>query len=298
MRRNHNELLLLSIVALWGLSFSLMKPLLDQMGFFNLMAYRFMIGGAVVTILLLLTRTQNFAKGIWKAGFQSGTFLFLAFVGHTAGLKYTTVPKNAFLVGSTVAFVPLILWWIYRDQPSRQTILQTVLAILGLGMITLAGGLATANIGDVVTLIGTVFMAFYTIGVALYMRRFHALTFTAIQLSTVGILSFLFMLVFETPVYTFTRSGWISIAFLSVGLTGVAYFLTNHIQRQVPATRVTLVYTLEPFFATLFGWLFLAEAIGLHLVMGGLMIALSMVLPYLPEKKKKILEMKEKGDLS
>jgi drug/metabolite transporter (DMT)-like permease len=288
MRRNHNEMLLLLIVALWGLSFSLMKPLLGEMGFFNLMAYRFVIGGAVVTLMLVVTGGHDFSKGIWKAGFQSGVFLFLAFVGHTAGLKYTTVPKNAFLVGSTVAFVPLILWWVYRERPSRQTAFQTVLAIFGLGMITLAGGLATVNIGDLITLIGTLFMAFYTIGVALFMRRFHALTFTAIQLGTVGVLSLVFMLLFETPVYRFTESGWASIAFLSIGLTGIAYYLTNHIQRQVPATRVTLVYTLEPFFATLFGWFFLSETIGLHILIGGVMIAVSMVLPYVSREKQAV----------
>lgn len=292
MKKIHSELLLVFIIALWGLSFSLTKPLLYKVGVFNFLAYRFVIGGFLLAFILIITKKFKVTKPLLKSGITSGVLLFLAFYCHIAGLKYTTIAKNSFIVGSSVIFIPIILLLVHKKKSDMQVILQTILAVIGLGLITLVSSSGAFNMGDFITLIGTVLYAFYTIVVEKSVRKYSTNVFTTIQLSTVGILSLIATLLFEEITFTFTVSEWFSIGFLSIVLTGIAYYILNSIQKKLSASNVTLIFTLEPFFATLFGWLFLKESVGPNILIGGGLIIFSMMLPYISQ----FMSVKKVGD--
>ena len=108
--KKYAEFGLILIVALWGLSFSLTKPLLSKVGVFNFLAYRFLLGGLMLTVILLVTKRMRVSRELFKSALVSGTLLFLAFYGHIEGLKHTTVAKNAFIVGSSVIFIPILIY--------------------------------------------------------------------------------------------------------------------------------------------------------------------------------------------
>lgn len=286
MRKIRFELLLVLLVALWGLSFSLTKPLLNKLGVFNFLTYRFLVGGLVVIAILFITKSFKVDKKIMKAALSSGILLFIAFYCHIEGLKHTTIAKNAFIVGSSVLFIPFILYLKRREKTTMMTILQTLIAILGLGLITLVD-IEGVNKGDVITMIGTIVYAMYTVKVEESVRKFDTTVFTALQLTTVGVLSLFAMLLLETPQFDFTPFEWTSLGFMALILTGAFYFLLNKIQKVLSASNVTLIFTMEPFFATLFGFLFLGELITPQVVVGGGLIMISMALPYMIKPKEK-----------
>lgn len=280
MKKTSAEISLIIIVALWGLSFSLTKPLLSKLGVFNFLTYRFLIGGLVLTGLLMVTKRLKLNKALIKSGMASGILLFLAFYGHIEGLKYTSVAKNAFIVGSSVIFIPVLLLILYKKKSDKLTLIQTLVAIGGLALITLVN-VSAINRGDIITLIGTLMYALYTILVEKSVRKHNTESFTAVQLTTVGILSLIATLMFETPQFDFTFSEWSSLLFMAFVLTAFFYFMLNHIQSILSASNVTLIFTLEPFFATLFGWIFLKEIVGMNVIIGGLLIVVSVMLPYI-----------------
>ncbi len=286
MKKSYAEISLIIIVALWGLSFSLTKPLLSKVGVFNFLTYRFLIGGLMLMFILAVTKNLKFNKSLVKSGIVSGVLLFVAFYGHMEGLKHTTVAKNAFIVGSSVIFIPILIYLLQKKKSSYMTLLQTTLAVLGLAMITLVS-MSVVNKGDIITLFGTAIYALYTIKVEKSVREHRTDVFTAVQLTTVGILSLVATLLFETPTMDFTPNEWLSIAFLSIVLTGFFYYLLNNIQSVLSASNVTLIFTFEPFFATLFGWLFLKEAVGMNVFIGGALIIFSVLLPYIKSKSRK-----------
>ena len=119
MKHTLAEIMLLLSVALWGSSFALTKPLLDSMGVFTFMASRFVVGGVILIMALALLGKFKPDKQQIKGGVVTGILLFLAFIFHTYGLKYTTVAKNAFIVGSNVVFVPIILTLIMKKTLSK-----------------------------------------------------------------------------------------------------------------------------------------------------------------------------------
>lgn len=288
MKKIYYEITLIILVAFWGLSFSLTKSLLSHTGVFNFLAYRFVIGSVLLVVLALLLKRFKLNKALLKHGFITGTLLFLAFYCHIEGLKHTSIAKNAFIVGSSVIFIPIILKLLYKENSSKLVYLQTTLAIIGLGIITLINTDIGFSYGDSITLLGSVIYAMYTITVEKSVRKLDAMMFTTVQLATVGILSLTASFLLEDMTASYTVSEWASIAFMAIVLTGLSYYVLNMIQKSVSASTVTLIFTFEPFFATLFGWFFFNEVIGNNIIIGGALILLSVVLPYISFKRKRV----------
>ena len=200
MKHSLAELMLLISVALWGSSFALTKPLLDSMGVFTFMASRFVVGGVILVLALTLLGKFKPDRQQIKGGIVTGILLFLAFIFHTYGLKYTTVAKNAFIVGSNVIFVPIILTLIMKKAQSKIVWFSTFIALFGLALVTLDGAQGGLNIGDLVTAFGTVIVAFYILKVEAYVKQGNPLNIATIQVMTVGLMSLVPALLFESPI--------------------------------------------------------------------------------------------------
>ncbi|MCT4605648.1 MAG: DMT family transporter [Marinisporobacter sp.] len=279
MKKGKAEIIMIVIVAMWGLSFSLTKPILKNIEVFNFMALRFLIGGGVLCGILLLLGKLKVKREQLIGGMITGAVLFLSFIFHTIGLKYTTVAKNAFIVGSSVVFVPFIATYIRKQKQPIFVWIGTYLAILGLALVTLEGKQGGINFGDVMTLVGSIIMAYYVILVEEYVTKYDATVIAAIQISVVGILSLIASLVIEEPTMDLSSEGWKGMLFLGIVCTSLAYLMANIAQKYVPATSMALIYTLEPIFAALFGWLFLSERIGIQAVIGAILIVISVAMP-------------------
>ena len=228
MKHSLAELMLLISVALWGSSFALTKPLLDSMGVFTFMASRFVVGGVILVLALTLLGKFKPDRQQIKGGIVTGILLFLAFIFHTYGLKYTTVAKNAFIVGSNVIFVPIILTLIMKKAQSKIVWFSTFIALFGLALVTLDGAQGGLNIGDLVTAFGTVIVAFYILKVEAYVKQGNPLNIATIQVMTVGLMSLVPALLFESPIADLSIQALTpliirNLLILSIGCTSIAY---------------------------------------------------------------------------
>lgn len=286
MKKWFYEILLLIAVALWGSSFALTKPLLDVMGVFTFMAYRFLTGGVLLIAFLFLIGKFKPGRLQWKGGLITGLLLFLAFIFHTYGLKYTTASKNAFIVGSNVIFVPLIMTVFRKERQSRQVWLSTIVAIVGLALITLDGTLGGINKGDLITLIGTLIVGFYILTVEAYVKAGNSLEIAAIQVLTVGVFSLIPALAFEDVIVDFTPVIIRNLLVLSVGCTSIAYVIANFCQRFISATRTSLLYVFEPIFGAMLGWLLLGERFGIQAMIGAVLVTVATIIPAIMVQEK------------
>ena len=289
MKHSLAELMLLLSVAFWGSSFALTKPLLDSMGVFTFMASRFVVGGVILVLALFILGKFKPDKQQLKGGIVTGILLFLAFIFHTYGLKYTTVAKNAFIVGSNVIFVPIILTLIMKKAQSKNVWFSTFIALIGLALVTLDGAQGGLNIGDIITVIGTIIVAFYILRVEAYVRHGNPLNIATIQVLTVGILSLIPAFVFESPIADLSLQAMTplmirNLLILSIGCTSIAYLLANYAQSIVSASRTALLYVFEPIFGAFLGWLLLGEVVGIQGIIGALLITFATILPQFTKK--------------
>jgi len=256
------------------------------MGIFNFLAYRFVIGGLVLVLYLMIKRNFKYTKAMLKDALIAGALFFVVFSMHTLGLKHTSIAKNAFLVGGAAVFIPFVKILLYKERQNLSTWLQVAFATAGLGLITLTGPSGSFNFGDLVTLGGTILFAYYTIFIEERINEHDTISFTAVQLLTVGGLSLIAMGMFETPVLPQTSPHWVSVLVMGVFLTGIAYIVSNLAQSIISALSVTIIYTLEPFFAALFGFMLLSEPLTRNTLIGAVLIFSSMLLPTFMERKQ------------
>lgn len=149
---------LVLVTVIWGGGFVASDMALDSLSPFQIMTIRFLLA----SVLMGGISIRNL-KGIKKeevtAGVFMGAALFIGFSLQIIGLQYTTPSKNAFLTATNVVIVPFIAFLICRKKVGFRGIIGAVLAIAGVGLLSLDKDLSL-GLGDGLTLICAVGFAF------------------------------------------------------------------------------------------------------------------------------------------
>ena len=254
------------------------------MGVFTFMASRFFLGGIILVTGLLVFKRFTPDRQQWLGGILTGALLFFAFIFHTYGLKYTTVAKNAFIVGSSVVFVPFVLTFFYKKPQLKNVWVSTSLALIGLALVTLDNVGGGINFGDLLTGIGTIIVAFYILNVEHFVKNGDPINIAAIQVLTVGLLSLIPAIVLESPFVDLSPNNLTplmirNLFILILACTSIAYALANYAQKYVSATRTALLYVFEPIVGAFLGWIILSEAVGLQGIFGASLITFATIYP-------------------
>lgn len=271
------DLSLFLVTIGWGASFLLTKNSLDSLETYNFLAIRFFIA-FVLSSLVFYKKMMNIDKNTMKNGLMLGVLLFTTYAFQTVGLGYTTVSKSAFITGLNVVLVPVLAALILKKTPEKKIIFSTILAFVGLGLLTLNKNIEGINIGDIYTLISAVAIALYVIMVGKFTVKSESVSLAIIQFGVVLVLSLLFTFTTETPTININSTTWITIVFLSVVCTSGAFIIQSVAQKFTSPSHTALIYTCEPVFAAIFGYIFLRELLNIKGMIGAGLIVFSMLL--------------------
>ena len=178
---------LIITTVIWGSAFVVMKNSVDVISPTYLLALRFTIAFAALTVVFW-KRLKRVGKTDIICGLVLGFFLFISYFFQTYGLKYTTASKNAFITTLYVILVPFLHWFFNRKKPSKNNVGAAVIAVIGLGFISLEGDLRV-NIGDFMTLICGIFFAFHIVFVDRYTETHDPIILTVMQMAVAAGLS-------------------------------------------------------------------------------------------------------------
>lgn len=271
------DLALLLVTVGWGASFILTKNALADLPTFNFLAVRFLLA-FVLGAIIFAGRLKTLSRRTLTSSFIVGTVLFLGYALQTIGLHYTTISKSAFITGFSVVLVPLITALFLKKRPEAQAAVGSVMALAGLGLLTLDGSFSI-NLGDLLTLIASIAFAMHIIAVGHFTSGCDSLMLGVIQIGVVGTWSLLTSLVFEAPVLPPAGPVWINILILSVFCTAGAFIVQSVAQQYTTATHTALIYSGEPVFAAIFGYFMIGDVlsgqglIGAALILGGMLAA-------------------------
>ena len=174
--------------AMWGSTFFLVKDTLAHVDAIALVAYRFLLAGALLAIVLAL-RGHNLLKG-WAHGLWLGVVLWILYGAQTIGLGITTASNSGFITGLFIVFTPLVAWLWLRRRPTLQQTIAVAIALFGLWLLT--GGIHGANAGDVMTLAAAVTYAIHVVYAGQLMERgVNPWVLNCQQIIAVGALSLL-----------------------------------------------------------------------------------------------------------
>ena len=271
------DLSLLFVTAIWGGTFVMVKDALDSTGPLTFLALRFVL--AVVVLLPFVAARPSVWSGPAAAGgWLVGFFLFAGYALQTAGLQFTSASKAGFITGLSVVIVPALYAAIARRPPQRGIVVGVVFAVVGLALLSLRDEL-TVQIGDFLVLGCALAFALHILSLGRVAPSFDVLALTVWQIAAAAMLTVLGAAVFESPSVEQLVAVWPAAAFTGIFATVVAFYLQTRAQRFTTPTHTALIFSMEPVFAGLFGYLLAGERldaralVGCGLILAGMLVA-------------------------
>jgi drug/metabolite transporter (DMT)-like permease len=327
---------LIGVNAIWGLSFPVMKFLTQEVDHhFNVTPDTASLGlrvGSVAWMIsirfaLALSMMAIFVRSLirnasvleWKAGICIGTCFYLGLMCQVIGLATIPASRSGFLTSLTAIFIPLFTALVLRRAPDIFVCVAVTVALLGVAVLTelaaitatglsfTSQALAVWSIGDTLTTVGAIFFTAQILLVDRFGSQVNSAGLTPGMFSAVILLAWITFAISSPMASETIDASWIDLAmkpafFPLLGVLGsvcslIAFIGMNKYQPYVTATQASIIYSLEPVFASgwalvLPGWISLLTGVGFAneqwtapLVQGGSLILLANIIILWPRRQ-------------
>ena len=274
-RRHVLALLLVTLV--WGATFPVLKVATAQLSGVEVSALRFALAG-----LCLLPWAWRAPRSAWRDGTWLGALALTSYVAQAYGLQFISSNRSAFLTSLNVLMVPLFGMALGQPRVGR-VLAAAALACAGVALMSWDGG---ANLpADAATVAGAVAYALYVMALSRRAARHPALTLAATQMVCMALLGLLWMLLdgagsarLNTLPARLRPDILAGLVYLGLVATALMLWLQAWAQRYVAAEQAAVVYAMEPVFAALFAWLWLAETLSVRAACGAAVVLAALLL--------------------
>lgn len=274
MSQKKADLLLASIAMVWGSSNLLLKIGAADMGTFNLIALRFCIA-FVVTAAVFHRQLRHPDKKALVYGAALGAIIFAIFVALVAALRISTVSEVGFLNSTSVVMVPLLCAAGQRRCPSRNVLVAMVIVLVGLLLMNLEHGLRFSS-GALLCLLSALLNSCAIILMDYASKRVDSTVQLGIfQVGFSGAFALAASLLMESPTMPRTRLEWVAVLGLALLCTAYGFILRPVAQKYTTPEHVGFLFSLEPVFSAIFGFLFLRERLHPITYLGAALVLLS-----------------------
>jgi drug/metabolite transporter (DMT)-like permease len=283
------EVMLLVTIAIWALNFTVTRYALTH-GWAPL-AYSSLrySGGALLFAAFTYGSERSFRVGgrrdLLLLLAAAGAGIWLNQLAYVYAIKLTTASTVALILGVTPIFAALGAFVVGLERMSRRFWIAAVVSFAGVALIALGsgGGVSVDLTGNLLAVATAATWAAYSIVIAPLMRRYSPYRISAIVL-LVGCVPLVATAVgqLETQSYSLGFLPWAALVFATLGplvVTNVLWFRSVSI---VGPSRATLFANIQPFVAVVLAVLILSERMTVLQVLGGVLIALGIVLARRP----------------
>lgn len=274
---------LVSVAAMWGVAFVVMKPAIEQQPFFDFLAIRFTIAAAIM--LVIKPKVVLAIKGKMLAvGAVLGIMLGLAYITQTIALEMTTAAITGFLTGTYVVLTPVLGWIIFRRKVGVKVAIGALLALIGLGLISITG--VTIEVGQIWGIICAVLYALHIVGLGRFSSGLDSYALTFVQLLFVAVVCWIGALPdgYQGPP---TVDVWLAVLFTAIFATVIGFFVQTWAQARMEPARVAIILTLEVIFTAVVSVAVGQEVLAFKTIIGGAFMVAAMVIVEWPTKGKK-----------
>ncbi|MDO5712823.1 MAG: DMT family transporter [Tissierellia bacterium] len=278
-QRQKADLMLILVALSWGFSYYFVDLAMMELGSFTLNAYRFFVAFGIA-FLFSFPQLKSPNKTTLLHSLGCGFLLFLVYIGANMGVKYTTLSNTGFLASMTVIFTPIFAFLYYRRVPKPHTFLSVILCFIGICLLTLGDGF-TINMknfkGDIASILCAICYANHLLFTeyAVKKKTVDAYQLSVYQFFVCGLLNVIAAFIWESPILPSSGKIWAATLFLSVFCTGMAFVVQAIAQKFTTATRVGIIFSLEPVFAGIVAFIFAGERLGLRAYIGAFLMVTS-----------------------
>ncbi|ALC92299.1 hypothetical protein AM500_22890 [Bacillus sp. FJAT-18017] len=293
MRKYLGEIFLTITAVIWGSGFVASAIALDHWTPYQILAGRFVIG-AIILCAIFFRKLKGISRKTITQGVILGIFLYGAFALQTVGLQFTTPSKNAFLTAVNVVIVPFIAFIFYKRKVDTFELVGAIMAMVGVGVLSLkvTGGV---NIGDLLTLGCAVFFALQIFYTAKYVKDSDPILLTLMQMIAAAAIGLIVVIFKGDPVGHIESEGMLSLLYLGVFSTTVAYLLQTVAQKWMSETTAAIILSTESFWGMVFSVALLGEVMTIKMLIGAILILSAIMIS---ETKPAIFKRKKLKEIS
>lgn len=279
------DLTLLLAAAIWGTAFVAQRTAAQSSGVFLFNGLRFLLGALVLLPFALRGQSAKPARKMQHrdlAGILvAGLLLFSAGSLQQMGLRYTTAGNAGFITGLYVVFIPVFLAVVGRQRLSLSTWMASLLAALGLFLLSTGGQMRLA-LGDALVLASAVFFAMHVIWIGRLVQRMDVLPLSAGQYLITAVLSLGVGWLVESDLPAVITNAWLPIIYTGILSIGLGYTLQAIGQRLAPPADAAILLSMEAPIAAISGWLLLGESLAPIQLTGAVLMLAAMLLAQIP----------------
>ena len=275
---------LLSVAVLWGLNFVVIKDVIADTGPMTYLLWRHVAAATMLAVVMPRTVTQIHRRD-WLYGGVLGACLTVAFATQTIGLQWTTPGKSGFITSLYIVMVPFLFWVVARRSPGWTQIGGAALATVGLGLLSLRGGLGMSR-GDLLTLIGALGFAAQIVATGFFAPRTRPAVLALTQIAAAAALFVVITPFVEQVRWDFGARAWAAILWTALSGTVFGFLVQAWAQKETTSTRAAVILGLEGLFAAAFGLLFGLDVMSWRFAAGSaLILAGVIVIETLPGRR-------------
>jgi len=291
----------------------------------GMIAIRFLF--AMVFLCAVFPRLVRGATRLeWIAGFWIGLLFSIGLVLQVVGLSTIPASRSGFLSSLTAVYTPLIACFLSKKAPNANVIVGAGLALLGIAVLSdlfpnpysssdfshQQQQIIPLNSGDLWTTLGALFFSFQVLLIDHFGKTLRSSAFTPGMFVTAAIVSAMIFAVSQSMtsleydsiglrnwLALFSMPGFMGVVlFLAIFCSLLAFLGMNTYQPSISAAQASVIYSLEPLFASLWAMLvpgllagFLTleyqnESLTVHLMVGGFLILVANIVALWPRSER------------
>lgn len=292
--------MLLLAAFIWGVAFVAQSEAIKVVDAFTINCVRFLIGAlTLLPVIYIMNRKNkpeeatagtvtldelqgtNKNKIPWLGGAVCGVVLCAATNLQQIGLKYTTAGKAGFITAFYIVLVPVVGIFL-KKKASFVVWISVVIAVIGLGLLCINKDDLSIGTGELLVFACALLFTIHILCVDHFVKDADGVMLSCIQFAVSGLVSGVFMFLFENPQIQAILSAWLPILYTGVLSSGVAYTLQVVGQKDFNPTIASLLMSFESVFSVLAGWAILKETLSLAEGIGCVLMFAAIILAQLP----------------
>jgi drug/metabolite transporter (DMT)-like permease len=273
-------LALLAMTAAWGSTFFMIKDVVTRIPVPDLLTIRFAI--AALALAVIAGPRLRMSRLTLRRGLLLGLLYGIAQLLQTFGLAHTAASVSGFLTGLYVVLTPLLSAMILRTRIPPAVWAASVLATVGLGVLSLQG--FAIGYGELLTVASAVVYALHIVALGRMSEPGTALQLSVVQMATIAVVCGIGA---APGGIQLPGSGldWAIVIYLALIAGALTMLLQTWAQARVEASRAAVIMAMEPVWAAAFAVAFGGESLTVRMLIGGGAILTAMYLVELAPRR-------------
>ena len=280
--------LLFLTALIWGVAFVAQSVGMDHIGPYTFNTGRLLLG-ALVTMpwaIMELKKQKNAEEerevyirkrnsSVIGAAFCAVVF-FLAVNLQQFALIGSSVANVSFITTLYILIIPIIGMFLGKKH-GLSIWIAIAIAVVGMYLLCIKEGLVL-EMGDILAFICAVMFALQILIVDHYVPKSYVIVLSCTQNLFAGLISFVFMLIFEGVNLEGIKTAWLPLAYTGILSTGLAYTTQMLGQKYLKPTVASLIMSLESVIAAIAAWLIIGQALSLREMLGCALVFVGVII--------------------